>query len=108
MGFERGEILFFFWLLFCWREGDSFDLLVWGIGGIVDILNERWDLWGEWERRVGEWDSGGAEGRGGEGREEEAREGEYDGEGERWRWNGVCVYDCTDVNEYTRFTNEKE
>lgn len=28
------------------------------LGGIVDILNERWDLWGEWERRVGEWESG--------------------------------------------------
>lgn len=62
---------------------------------------------GEWERRVGEWDSGGAEGRGGE-EEEEAREGEDQGDGERWGWNGVCVYDCTDVNEYTRFTNEKE
>lgn len=111
MDFERGEILFFFLpVSFGGRGGFRFVGLG-AIGGIVDILKDGWDSWGEWEMRwesgrVGEWDSGGAEGRQGE--EEEAREGEYDGDGERWGWNGVCVYDCTDVNEYTRFTNEKE
>lgn len=45
--------------------------------------------------------------RGGEGKKKKGR-GKDDGDGERWGWNGVCVYDCTDVNEYTRFTNEKE
>lgn len=64
---------------------------------------------GRVEEEVGEYESGtlvrrrGGEGKG---REEEAREGEDDGD-ERRRWNGVCVYDCTDVNEYTIFTNEK-
>lgn len=102
MDFKGGEILFFFGLLFCWRWGDSFDLLVWGIGGIVDILHDGWDSWGEWERRVGEYESGTlVRWRGGEGK------GREDGD-DRRRWNGVCVYDCTDVNEYTRFTIEKE
>lgn len=87
MGFERGRFWGFFWLLFCWREGDSFDLLVWGNGGIVDILRDGWDSWGEWERRVREWESGeggkgGVEGRGGEEEEEEERKRmERDGDG---------------------------
>lgn len=56
MDFERGEILFFFWLLFCWRSGDSFDFVgLRAIGGIVDILRDGWDSWGEWERM---WESG--------------------------------------------------
>lgn len=52
MGFERGEILVFFWFLL--ERGDSLRGFFWfffgGGGGIVDILHDGWDLWGEWER----------------------------------------------------------
>lgn len=55
---------------------------------------------------VVEWESGevGWGGVGWRGRRRRRRKEE---DGERWGWNGVCVYDCTDVNKYTRFTNEK-
>lgn len=93
--FERGDFVFlilgvFFTLLYFTFGGRGIFFLrgfYWGFlggGGIVDILNERWDLWGEWERivggwerRVGEWDSGEVEGRGreGEGRRSKGRGG---------------------------------
>lgn len=64
---KGGDFLFFFfffWFLFCWRWGDSFDFVgLRAIGGIVDILNDGWDSWGEWEGRVGEWESGRGSGR---------------------------------------------
>lgn len=47
------------------------------------------------------------EGKGRGGKKKQGK-GRMMGREEIWGWNGVCVYDCTDVNEYTRFTNEKE
>lgn len=66
MGFERGEILVFFWVSFLvsflLEVGRFFRFVGLGgfLGGIVDILHDGWDLWGEWERmwqsgRVGLW-----------------------------------------------------
>lgn len=59
MGFKGGEILFFFWFALLLEVGEFFRFVgLRAIGGIVDILRDGWDLWGEWERRVGEWESG--------------------------------------------------
>lgn len=52
MGFERGFCFFLFSVSFGGRRGFRFVGLG-AIGGIVDILKDGWDLWGEWERRVG-------------------------------------------------------
>lgn len=72
MDFERGGFGFFFWFAFLLEVGGFFRFVGLGaIGGIVDILRDGWDLWGEWERR---WESGTLVGRRG-------REGEYDGMG---------------------------
>lgn len=111
MGFKGG---FFFPVSFMLEVGRFFrfvGLRDWGdcgyFKGWMGFMGRVGEESGRGGGRVGEWDSGGAEGRGGEEEEEEEKMGR-DGDGERWRWNGVCVYDCTDVNEYTRFTNEKE
>lgn len=53
--FERGRFWFFL-VAFLLEVGGFFRFVgLRAIGGIVDILRDGWDSWGEWERR---WESG--------------------------------------------------
>lgn len=85
----KGEVLVFFFGFFFVGGGVFFRFVGLGaIGGIVDILRDGWDSWGEWERRVGESGSrrvvreGRVGWRGGEGKKKKGR-GKDDGDGER-------------------------
>lgn len=56
MDFEGGFGFVFFWVSFLLEVGGFFRFVgLRAIGGIVDILKDGWDSWGEWERR---WESG--------------------------------------------------